>query len=54
MVSFREAFALSAAEVDEFTPPGTVRILGQSERISSPASAAPTQKSIVESWIKVD
>ena len=53
MVSFREAFALSAAEVNECTPPGTVRILGQSKRISSPASAAPTRKSIVESWIKV-
>jgi hypothetical protein len=44
MVSFREAFALSAAEVNEFTPPGTVRILGQFKPISSPALAAPTSK----------
>ncbi len=30
MKAFRDAFALSAAEVDELTPPGTVRILGAS------------------------
>jgi hypothetical protein len=28
MPSLREAFALSAAQVDELTPPGTVRIVG--------------------------
>jgi hypothetical protein len=33
MKAFREAFALSAAEVDERTPPGTVRILSQSTTI---------------------
>ncbi|KAK4149405.1 major facilitator superfamily domain-containing protein [Chaetomidium leptoderma] len=31
MTSWREAFALSAAEVDARTPPGTVRILDQQE-----------------------
>jgi hypothetical protein len=31
MKAFRDAFALSAAEVDERTPPGTVRILSQSQ-----------------------
>ncbi|KAK4034617.1 major facilitator superfamily domain-containing protein [Parachaetomium inaequale] len=35
MKTFREAFALSAAEVDERTPPGTVRILNQQEDSAS-------------------
>ncbi|KAK3897628.1 major facilitator superfamily domain-containing protein [Staphylotrichum tortipilum] len=35
MKSFREAFALSAAEVDELTPPGTVRILDNREDAAS-------------------
>jgi hypothetical protein len=30
MKSFKEAFALSAAEVDAAMPPGTARILGAS------------------------
>ncbi|KAL2135112.1 hypothetical protein VTI74DRAFT_9705 [Chaetomium olivicolor] len=35
MRSFRDAFALSAAQVDEATPPGTVRILDQQEYAGS-------------------
>jgi hypothetical protein len=31
MASWREAFALSKSEVNERMPPGTVRILGQSQ-----------------------
>ena len=35
MKAFREAFALSAAEVDGRAPPGTVRILSQSTSVDS-------------------
>jgi MFS family permease len=35
MKAFHDAFALSAAEVDERTPPGTVRILSQQEDSTS-------------------